>query len=222
MSYDKFGVPDTNNALAKPVQPKLGFKFRVFFTNIANNTVSSSIIEVTRNVIDCTLPNMSMEEVVIDSYNSRYYVQGKHTFDSITLNLRNDVSGEVAKVLGTQFAEQFNPYSQTHSATAGANKFQIKIQALDGGAENNGGDAPVVLQTWHLTGCWIQSLNWGSFNYTDSQPTQIALTIRYDNVFNSVLAYNGAGDNAEQGFANSIESTVKTSRYNRDSNTSAA
>lgn len=222
MSYDKFGVPDTNNALAKPIQPKLGFKFRVFFTNIATNEVSSSIIEVTRNIIDCTLPNTSMEEVVIDSYNSRYYVQGKHTFDSITINLRNDVSGEVAKVLGSQFAEQFNPYSQSHAANAGSNKFQIKIQALDGGVANNGGDAPVILQTWHLTGCWIQAVNWGQFNYTDSQPTQIGLTIRYDNVFNSVLAYNGATDSAEQGFANSIESTVKTSRYNRDTNTSAA
>lgn len=219
MSFDKFGVPDDNNAITKPIQPKLGFKFRVFFTGIANTSpgVSDSIIEVTRNIIDCTLPSVAMEPVVIDSYNSRYYVQGKHTYEPITINLRNDIAGEVSKVIGAQFAEQFNPYDQTHAANAGSNKFEIKIQALDGGNSNTTANTASLLQTWHMSGCWISAINWGNMNYTESSPVQIALTIHFDNVFNSVLSFNNATQ-TDQDYTNSIESTVNTKRYDPTSN----
>ena len=34
----------------------------------------------------------------------------------------------------------------------------------------------------NLIGCYIESVNYNSFNYAESQPVTISMTVRYDNV----------------------------------------
>jgi hypothetical protein len=76
------------------------------------------------------------------------------------------------------------------SAASGQDyKFQTNIEILDGG---NGTNAPVVLETWELYGCFLQTANYNTLNYGTSDVVTIALTIRFDNAIQSAIG-SGVG-----------------------------
>ena len=62
-----FGVP-TESAAGTTLMPKLQYRFRVSFTNMGDGAQKS---EVTQNVVSASRPNLTHEEVVVDSYNSK-------------------------------------------------------------------------------------------------------------------------------------------------------
>jgi len=43
-----------------------------------------------------TRPTFSHEEVVVDVYNSKIYVAGKHTWDPVTVTIRDDVNNNAS------------------------------------------------------------------------------------------------------------------------------
>ena len=63
-----------------------------------NFGVSNPTTELTKQVVDVTRPNVSFEQITVDVYNSRVYLAGKHTWEPITLNLREDVSQQRTKI----------------------------------------------------------------------------------------------------------------------------
>ena len=58
------------------LMPKLQFRFRVNFLNFGT---SASAIELTKQVIDCSRPNLSFAEIPLQVYNSTIKLAGKHT-----------------------------------------------------------------------------------------------------------------------------------------------
>ena len=92
------------------LMPKLQYRFRVSLENFG---VSTPTTELTKQVIDVARPNVSFEKMTIDIYNSRVYLAGKHTWDPITLNLREDVNNNVQKLVGEQLQKQFDFYEQS-------------------------------------------------------------------------------------------------------------
>jgi len=74
-SASKFGVP-TMAGEKGILQPKLKYRFRV--TLGAGFGGSGDTREYTQNVMNVTRPKVNFEEVMIDSYNSKVYVAGKH------------------------------------------------------------------------------------------------------------------------------------------------
>jgi hypothetical protein len=103
---------------------------------------------------------------------------GKHDWADITLNLRDDVNGAVSKLVGEQLQKQFDFFEQASAASGLDYKFTTRIEMLDGG---NGIHTPNVLETWEIYGCYLSGVEYGSLNYSTSDPVQIACTIRYDN-----------------------------------------
>ena len=65
--------------------------------------------------------------------------------------------------------------------------FRSQFQVLDGG---NGTNAPQILETWELYGCFLSEVNYGDMNYGTSEPATIAMTIKFDNA----VQVNTAGD----------------------------
>ena len=121
--------------------------------------------------------------MTIDIYNSRVYLAGKHTWDPITLNLREDVNNNVQKLVGEQLQKQFDFYEQSSAASGQDYKFATRIEILDGG---NGANTPTVLETFELYGCYLESANYNSLAYSNStDPVSIALNIQYDNAVQS-------------------------------------
>ena len=162
------------------LMPKLQYRFRVSLENFG---VSTPTTELTKQVIDVARPNVSFEQMTIDIYNSRVYLAGKHSWEPITLNLREDVNNNVQKLVGEQLQKQFDFYEQSSAASGQDYKFTTRIEILDGG---NGANVPNVLETFELYGCYCESANYNSLAYSNStDPVSVTLNIRYDNAIQS-------------------------------------
>ena len=168
------------------LMPKLQYRFRALFLNFG---VGGSTQELTKQVMDVTRPSVSFSEIPIDIYNSKMYLAGKHEWAATTINLRDDASGSVAKLVGQQLQKQMDFVEQASAATGQDYKFQINYEVLDGG---NGTLTPNVLETWEMYGCFLQSVNYNNLNYGSNEMATIQLSIRYDNAIQSPLS-SGVG-----------------------------
>ena len=162
------------------LMPKLQYRFRVSLENFG---VSTPTTELTKQVIDVTRPNVSFDQMTIDIYNSRVYLAGKHTWEPITINLREDVNNNVQKLTGEQLQKQFDFYEQSSAASGQDYKFTTRMEILDGG---NGVNTPTVLETFELYGCYLESANYNTLAYATSEPVTVTLAVRYDNAVQSV------------------------------------
>jgi len=169
------------------LMPKLQFRFRINFLNFGVDVNGG--LQLTKQVIDCTRPNLTFDEVTLNVYNSRMYLAGKHTWNAISVNIRDDAAGTVSRSIGQQLQKQMDMVEQASAATGQDYKFQTNIEILDGG---NGQLAPNLLETWELYGCYIQSANYNQLNYGTSEPVTIGLNIRYDNAVQAPLT-SGVG-----------------------------
>ena len=174
-----FGVPTADDS-GTTLMPKLQYRFRVSFNNIGDGGKTS---EVTQNVISSSRPNLTHEEVVIDSYNSKMYLAGKHTWEPVTIVFRDDMNSNVIKQLGAQLNKQVDHADQASSISGAAYKFETVIETLDGA---NGSVKPKTFDEWKLQGCFISQVQYGDLNYADSNMVQVTLTIRYDHALHTI------------------------------------
>lgn len=168
----KFGVPVVGNTGSGILMPKLKYRFRV--TMLGGFAGEPEARVLTQNVNTVTRPTYTAEEVMIDSYNSKMYVQGKHTWEAIELAVRDDISNSVSKLVGAQLQRQLNHFQQTTPAAGNDYKFDMQIEVLDG---VNAGASEV----WFLEGCFFTNVNYSDHDYTANDPVTITMTVRYDN-----------------------------------------
>lgn len=177
-TLNKFTVPLASNQSSSSqgmLMPKLKYRFRVSLENFG---VSTPTTDLTKQVKDVTRPTIAFEKITLDMYNSRAYLAGKHSWTAITLTLRDDVTGSVAKLVGEQLQKQFDFYEQSSAASGVDYKFTTRIEVLDGG---NGANVPTVLETWECYGCYVENANYGNLAYSENAEATIALSIVYDN-----------------------------------------
>jgi hypothetical protein len=191
------------------LMPKLQYRFRVFLDNFGTTGGPDGIREITRQVVDVTRPNLTFEQMTIDAYNSRTYLAGKHTWEPVTLNLREDANNNVQKIVGQQLQRQFDFFEQSSAVSSGSYKFQTRIEILDGG---NGAAGANVIDRFHLVGCYIESANYNTLSYQTNEPVTVALTIRYDNAiqFGANEDFVGVGEPVARATAASIGGTGVT------------
>ena len=189
-SLTNFTVPLNNSQSATTqglLMPKLKYRFRATFVNFG---VSTPTTELTKQVIDIKRPSVNFNPVTIDVYNSKINYAGKPTWATLTVKLRDDVTGSVSKLVGEQMQKQFDFLEQT-SAAAGSNyKFTMSIEMLDGG---NGGATPNVLERWECYGCYIQTANYNNLAYSENGAAEIDLTIQLDNAIQTNTGVTPAG-----------------------------
>jgi len=133
------------------LMPKLQYRFRVFLDNFGTTGGADGTREISRQVVDVTRPNVSFDQITVDTYNSRTYLAGKHTWEPITLTLREDANNNVQKIVGQQLQRQFDFFEQSSAVSSGTYKFQTRIEILDGG---NGATGANVIDRFHLVGCY--------------------------------------------------------------------
>ena len=169
------------------LMPKLQYRFRVNFIDFGAIGDDQGALTLTRQVIDAARPQVQFDEITLNAYNSRVYLAGKHTWQPLSINVRDDASGLISKAVGAQLQKQLDFFEQQSAASGSDYKFSTEIQILDGG---NGINTPIVLENWSLAGCFLQQANYQTLNYGASEAVTIALTIRYDNAIQT----NGSGD----------------------------
>ena len=188
-SLNNFGVPtggDNGNQVL--LMPKLKYRFRVTLLGFG----VSAATELTKQVVDVSRPKVGFEEMQLDVYNSKVFLAGKYTFETLTLNLRDDASGFVQKLVGQQVQKQFDFVEQASARSGIDYKFSTKIEVLDGGngASENGVS---VLETANMYGCFLTNVDYGDANYATNEAMQVALTIRFDNMVQWGAGEQGVG-----------------------------
>jgi len=207
-SLNNFTIPLPNQQTPKTqglIMPKLKYRFRAFFQNFGVST--GDVIELTKQVETISRPNLNMNPFTIDVYNSKVNLVGKPSWEAVTVNLRDDATGYVSKLVGEQVQKQFDFMQQSSAASGIDYKFILKFQMLDGA---NGTLDPTVLEQWELYGSLISQVNWNDMAYTENAPANVTLTIMYDNAIQTGL--NGA--EAGVGFAKNLVRTVQGSITN--------
>jgi hypothetical protein len=183
-SLSKFTVPLASNQSATSqglLMPKLKFRFRVTFENLG---VSQPTTELTKQVMDFKRPTLNFEQIEIPIYNSKIYLAGKPTWETVTCMLRDDSLGEVSRRIGEQMQKQFDFMEQSSASSGIDYKFLTRFEVLDGG---NGANEVTVLESWELYGCYLTSVDYGDASYSTNDPMTIGLTIRYDNAIQTPI-----------------------------------
>ena len=167
-----FGVPTSVGAGRGGIlQPKAKYKFRVIVTNFG---IPAGSIALTQQVMIVGRPNVNFNPQTVHSYNSIAYYAGKPEWEAITLTMRDDVTNSVSSLVGAQMQKQMNFFVETSPAAASNYKFQMLVDTLDGSDDG-------VLEEWVLEGCFLNTVNYETFDYSSSEPMTIELSIRYDN-----------------------------------------
>lgn len=182
-SLKNFTVPTDGNG-GGLLMPKLKYRFRASFVNFGSG---KDVVELTRQVVDIKRPSVNFNPFALDIYNSKVYMQGKPEWQETTINLRDDATGLVARLVSEQIQRQFDFMEQSSAASAGDYKFALKYDVLDGG--NGATTGPTILETWEMEGCQVSQCDWGDMNYGSNEAAMIALTIRFDNA----VLLNGTG-----------------------------
>ncbi len=171
-TLSKFGVPlGGGQGRGGMLSLKIKHRFRV---RVVNFGPIAGGLDFTQQVQSVKKPTISYEPVDVHSYNSTAYYAGKHKWESINITLKDDLSNNVAKMVGHQLQKQLNHFEQTAFAAGVNYKFVTIIETMDGGNDT-------VVETWTLEGCFLENIEYGELDYQESGFQTIALTIRYDN-----------------------------------------
>lgn len=175
-SLNNLGIPTSGAGSTQVLlMPKLKYRFRVTLLGFG----VAAATELTKQVQDVTRPKVNFEEIMLDVYNSKVYLAGKPSFETLTLTLRDDASGEVQKLVGQQVQKQFDFMEQSSARSGIDYKFTTRIEVLDGG---NGQYESNVLETINMYGCILMNADYGDMNYGTNEAATVALTIRFDNM----------------------------------------
>jgi len=163
------------------LMPKLQYRFRVVFENLGVSTPRS---ELTKQVMNFKRPSLQFTNVEVHVYNSMINIAGKPTWQDVQCKFRDDASGSVARLLGEQIQKQTDFMEQSSAASGIDYKFITRLEMLDGG---NGAHEPVVLETWELYGCYIQTIDYSNVDYSSSEVVEIDITMKIDNALQTPL-----------------------------------
>lgn len=163
------GVPD-NAGNTTTIMPKLQYRFRVTFEGEGFSATP------TRNVISTSRPGLTHEQIPVDAYNSRIYLAGKHTWEPVSIVLRDDIDGVTLRELNNQLNRQVDHANQSSVRAGAGYKFTTSIETLDGG-----NPTPGVLDKFELSGCYITNIQYGDMAYSASDQVQVTVQIQYDN-----------------------------------------
>jgi len=197
-SLTKLTVPlasDQSNSTQGLLMPKLKYRFRVTFLGLG---VTQPTTELTKQVVSFARPNVTFENIDLPIYNSTIRLAGKHAWQDIACEVRDDAGGNVSRLVGEQLQKQLDFMEQSSAASGIDYKFTTVFEVLDGG---NGANTPVALETWTILGCYLQAVNYGDSNYGSNEAMTVAMTIRYDNALQTTTG-------ADVGVGASIPLTV--------------
>lgn len=197
-SLTKLTVPlasDQSNSAQGLLMPKLKYRFRVTFLGLG---VTQPTTELTKQVISFTRPNVTFENIDLPIYNSTIRLAGKHAWQDVSCEVRDDAAGNVSRLVGEQLQKQLDFMEQSSAASGIDYKFTTVFEVLDGG---NGVNTPIALETWTISGCYLQAVNYNDANYGTSDAMTVSMTIRYDNALQTTTG-------ADVGVGASIPLTV--------------
>ena len=119
-----------------------------------------------------TRPNISIEEVEIPFINHKRFIAGKASFETLSVTLHDPIAPSGAQQVMERVRTHFESVSG-RAGYAGFYKRDIQIKMLD--------PIGTVVELWDVKGAFLTAADFGSLDYGASDPSEISLTIRFDN-----------------------------------------
>jgi hypothetical protein len=119
-----------------------------------------------------TRPNISIEETPIPFINHTRYIAGKSTFETLSVTMHDPIAPSGAQ----QVMEWVRTHFESVSGRAGYADFykrDIQLKMLD--------PIGTVVELWDIKGAFLTAADFGSLDYGASDPSEISITIRFDN-----------------------------------------
>jgi hypothetical protein len=117
-------------------------------------------------------PQITIDEQEIPYINHTRYIAGKGKFETLSVTIYDPIAPSGAQ----QVMEWIRTTWESVSGRAGYADFykrDIQLKMLD--------PMGTVVELWDIKGAWCQQVNYGELDYTSSDPSDITLTIRFDN-----------------------------------------
>jgi len=193
-TVNDFGIPGVGTGI---LQPKMKHLWRVTFANLGGGIDSQPM---SMQAITVSRPSLSFEKIELNRYNSKAFVAGKHTFETMNLVLEDDVTSSATKVVQEQVTKQQwligaqGPWLGK-GEEGSLYKFVTYLEMMDG--------KETVIEKWVVEGCWIETADYTDLDYADSAAVQINLTISYDHARQELLNNYDAGEGVATGGAGS-------------------
>ena len=117
-------------------------------------------------------PTFQIGEQEINFINAKRYIAGKMTFDSLSVTIHDPIAPSGAQ----QVMEWIRTHYESVSGRAGYADFykrDIQLKMLD--------PVGTVVELWDIKGAFLTSAAYGDLSYDGDDPTDISLSIRFDN-----------------------------------------
>jgi len=117
-------------------------------------------------------PSVSIGEQTLEFINSKRYLAGKLSYETLAVTLYDPIAPSGAQ----QVMEWVRTHTETVSGRSGYADFykrDVQLKMLD--------PVGTVVELWDLKGCFLTAAGFGSLDYATEDPTEISLTIRFDN-----------------------------------------
>jgi len=117
-------------------------------------------------------PSITTEEMEIPFINHTRYVAGKTKFETLSVTLHDPIAPSGAQ----QVMEWVRTHFESVSGRGGYADFykrDCQLKLLD--------PVGTVVELWDIKGAFLTAASFGDLDYGASDPTEISLTIRFDN-----------------------------------------
>lgn len=180
-----FGIPGIANGI---LHPKHMNRWRVTFDNLAGGNRS---IPLSHQLVTFNRPKITYDKVILDRFNSRSFVAGKHTIEPIDFTVEDDIAGTASRLIQEQLQTQLwvtgaeGPF--LGAASEGSQyKFVARLEMLDGGR------GVEVVESIVCEGCWFENVDMGDLDYASSEAVKINITMSIDHFRQDFDGYSGA------------------------------
>ena len=151
---------DANDIMFTPFEPKL------------KNCVIMTIDGIPAYMIKAAnRPSISFDEVELHHMNTRRYVAGKATWETVDITLYDPVVPSAAQAI----MEWVRLSHESVTGRDGYSDFYKKDISI-----NMLGPVGDIVEEWTLKGAWIQTSNFGDLSFEDPTAAEITVTLRYD------------------------------------------
>ena len=119
-------------------------------------------------------PQLENGEIVLDHINVQRKLKGKSKWQNITVSLYDPIIPSAAQSV-TDWVRLHHESATGRDGYSDSYKKDIKLKGLSGPGE--------VIEEWTLEGAFIQSCNWGSYDWSAEEVVTIEMTLAYDYAF---------------------------------------
>lgn len=151
----------TTELLQQPYEPKRKFRWILGIEGIDAYTLKTA-----------ARPSLTFEEVAIDYINTKRYVSGKQTWNTIAVTTHDPISPSASQKVMDWIRINYEPQTG-RMGYATFYKKQITLKLLD--------PQGTVVEWWNIDGAWVQEANFGDLDYSSSDNVEVSFTMRFDN-----------------------------------------